>query len=67
MSSVQVATDALNYGEDGKQVRTRLARIPYLGSFLLQALTPGHYLLRINIKDQSTKASAMQQAAFTIE
>ncbi len=44
-----------------------LMRIPYSGSFPLQALAPGRYLLRINITDSATKSSATQQAAFIVE
>jgi VWFA-related protein len=42
-------------------------RIPYSGSFPLQALAPGHYLLRINVTDSAAKSSATQQAAFIVE
>jgi VWFA-related protein len=43
------------------------ARIPYAGSFPLQALRPGHYLLRVSINDATNKSSATEQAAFTVE
>ncbi|HEY0386701.1 MAG TPA: hypothetical protein VGC64_11845, partial [Pyrinomonadaceae bacterium] len=46
---------------------TDFMRIPYAGSFPLQALTPGHYLLRISISDSAAHATATQQAAFIVE
>lgn len=44
-----------------------LLRIPYAGSFPLQSLTPGHYLLRVSVNDSTAHATATQQAAFTVE
>lgn len=44
-----------------------LARIPYSGSFPLQALAPGRYLIRISVTDSNAQTSATQQATFTVE
>jgi VWFA-related protein len=44
-----------------------LARIPYSGSFPLQALAPGHYVLRVTVTGEGGKASATQLAEFTVE
>ena len=44
-----------------------LARIPYFGSFPLQTLTAGRYVLQITLTDKTAKTSATERAAFIIE
>ncbi len=49
------------------EATTDLRRIPYGGSFPLNALAPGRYHLLITITDRSTQTSASQQIEFEIE
>jgi len=44
-----------------------LARIPYTGSFPLQTLSPGRYLLQITVADRAGQRTATQRTAFTVE
>ncbi len=44
-----------------------LARIPYGGEISLDSLPAGQYLLQVTVTDQTTRASASEQAKITIE
>lgn len=44
-----------------------LARIPYTGSFPLQTLAPGRYLLQITVADRAGQRTATQRTVFTVE
>jgi len=44
-----------------------LSRIPVVGEFPLQILSPGEYQLSIVVTDQSTKKSASQQVTFIVQ
>jgi hypothetical protein len=43
------------------------ARVPYIGSFPLQTLSPGRYLLQITVNDRLTKANATERTYFVVE
>ncbi|HVF50719.1 MAG TPA: VWA domain-containing protein [Pyrinomonadaceae bacterium] len=43
------------------------ARIPYIGSFPLQTLSPGRYLLQITVNDRLNKTTATERAHFVVE
>jgi VWFA-related protein len=44
-----------------------LARIPYTGSFPLQTLSPGRYLLQITVADRTGQRTATTRTVFTVE
>lgn len=44
-----------------------VARIPYGGEISLDSLPAGRYLLKVTVTDQTTRASASEQARITIE
>lgn len=46
---------------------TDTARIPYAGTFPLQALPPNQYVLRITVRDTARKTSAVQETSFIVE
>jgi hypothetical protein len=44
-----------------------VARIPYGADIKLNTLTPGRYLLRIDINDRAANTSASQEIMFEVE
>ncbi|HYE14450.1 MAG TPA: VWA domain-containing protein [Pyrinomonadaceae bacterium] len=44
-----------------------LSRVPYFGSFPLQTLSPGRYLLQVNVTDRAGQRTAAQRTGFIIE
>ena len=43
------------------------SRLPYWAELALDQLAPGRYILRVTATDRRTKATAVQEASFTVE